>query len=63
MQARFVVHSDFRSYIGARIKFQGDIGSPIQMSVEQNSNTDSSTTAELVAIHQILPKVLWVPFF
>ena len=33
------------------------------MSVKQKLNTDSSTTAELVAVHQGLPMVLWVPLF
>ena len=36
----FVVHPDFKSHTGATMKFQGDIGSPIQMSIKQKLNTD-----------------------
>ena len=61
--ASFTVHPDFKSHTGATMKFQGGIGSVIQMSVKQKLNTDSSTTAELVAVHQGLPMVLWVPLF
>ena len=45
------------------MRFQGGLGSPIQMSLKQKLNTDSSTTAELVVVHQALPMVLWVPLF
>ena len=31
------------------------------MSAKQKLNTDSSTTAELVAVRQLLPLVMWVP--
>ena len=33
------------------------------MSAKQKLNTDSSTTAELVAVGQLLPLVMWVPLF
>ena len=33
------------------------------MSLKHKLNTDSSTTAELVAVHQALPMVLWVSLF
>ena len=45
------------------MRFQGGKGSPIQMSIEQKLNADSSTVAELVAVHQGLPMVLWAPLF
>ena len=45
------------------MKFGGGEESPVQASVKQKLNMDSSTTAELVAVHQVLPKVLWVPLF
>ena len=32
-------------------------------SKKQKLNTDSSTAAELVAVHQFLPKALWTPLF
>ena len=63
IDASFAVHPDFKSHTGATMKFQGGLGSPIQISTKQKLNTDSSTTAELVAVHQGLPKVLWVPLF
>ena len=51
IDASFVVHPDFRSHAGAVMMFQGGKGSPIQMSVKQKLNTDSSTAAELAATH------------
>ena len=33
------------------------------MSAKQKLNKDSLTTAELVAVHQRLPLVMWVPLF
>ena len=63
VDASFAVHPDFRSHTGMTMRFQGGHGSPIQMSVKQKLNTDSSTTSELVAVHQTLPMVLWVPLF
>ena len=45
------------------MRFQGGLGSPIQISAKQKLNTDSSTAAELVAVHQALPEVLWAPLF
>ena len=63
IDASFAVHPDFRSHTGATFRFGGGLGSPIQMSIKQKLNTDSSTTSELVAVHQGLPKVLWVKLF
>ena len=63
VDASFALHPNFRSPIGATMKFQGGIKSPIQMSVKQKLNTDSSTTGERGAVHQELLKVLWVPLF
>ena len=59
----FAVHPDFWSHTGLAMKFGGGEGSPVQASVKQKLNTDSSTTVELVVVHQVLPKVLWVPLF
>jgi hypothetical protein len=63
VDASFAVHPDFRSHTGATFRFGGGLGSPIQMSVKQKLNTDSSTTSELVAVHQCLPKILWAKLF
>jgi hypothetical protein len=45
------------------MRFGGVLGSPIQQSMMQKLNTDSSTTLELVGVHQALPIVLWVKLF
>ena len=45
------------------IKFRNGKGIPISGSEKQKLNTDSSTIAELVAMHQFPPKVLWTPLF
>ena len=63
IDASFAVHPDFRSHTGAVMRFGGGLGSPINVSLEQKLNTDSSTTSELVGVHQALPIVLWVKLF
>ena len=45
------------------MKFCEGKGSPISGSEKQKLNMDSSTIAELVAVHQFSPKVLWTPLF
>jgi hypothetical protein len=63
IDASFAVHPDFRSHTGAIVRFGGGLGSPIQQSLKQKLNMDSSTTSELVGVHQALPTVLWVKLF
>ena len=63
IDASFAVHPDFRSHTGMTMRFGGGTGSPIQQSLKQKLNTDSSTTSELVGVHQALPVVLWVKLF
>ena len=38
-------------------------GTPIQQSSKQKLNTSSSTTAELIGVDDMLPKMIWVPLF
>ena len=63
IDASFAVHPDFRSQSGMAMKFRGGKGCPITGSDKQKLNTDSSTIAELVGVHDYLPKVLWTPLF
>jgi hypothetical protein len=63
IDASFAVHPDFKSHSGAIMKFSGGKGAVQSMSCKQKLNTSSSTTAELVAVDNILPLVLWTPLF
>ena len=63
IDASFAVHPDYRSHSGLVMKFRNGKGSPIGGSEKQKLNTDSLTIAELVAVHQFLPKVPWTPLF
>lgn len=63
IDASFAVHPDFRSHSEFVGKFIGSKGAILCDSNKQNLNMDSSTTAELVAIHQYLPKILFAPLF
>jgi hypothetical protein len=63
IDASFAVHPDFRSHTGMTMRVGGGIGSPIQQSLKQKLNTDSSATSELVGVHQTLLVVLWVKLF
>ena len=63
IDASFAVPPDFRSHMGASMRFAGGKGCPISNSLKQKLNTSSSTTSELVAVDQTLPLALWVPLF
>ena len=63
IDASFAVHPDCKSHSGLVMKFRNGKGSPISGSEKQKLNTDSSTIAELVAVHQFPPKVMWMPLF
>ena len=45
------------------MSFKGGKGAVIRISSKQKLNTTSSMTAELVAVDQVMPMVLWVPLF
>ena len=59
----FAAHPDFWSHTGGSGRFSGGRGCPINVSAKQKLDTDSSTTAELAAVGQLLPLVMWVPLF
>ena len=61
--ALFAVHPDFGSHSGSVGKFRGGKGSVICGSDKQKSNTNSSMTAESVAMHQCPPETLHAPLF
>ena len=63
IDASFAVHPDFRSHTGGSGRFEGGLGCPINVSSKQKLNTDSSAAAELVAVGQLLPLVMWIPLF
>jgi hypothetical protein len=63
VDASLVVHLDFKSYMGAIMKFEGSRGSVESTSSKQKLNTSSLTMAELVAVDDALPMVLWTPLF
>ena len=63
VDASFAVHPDFKSHTGAIMKFYGGKGAVEAVCAKQKLNTASSTTAELVAVDDALPMILWTPLF
>ena len=63
IDASFAVHPDFRSHTGITSGFGGCLGSPINESLGQKLNANSSTKSESVAVHQGPPIVSWVKLF
>ena len=63
IDASFAVHPDFRSHTGGSGRFEGGLGCPIDVSAKQKLNADSSAAAELAAVGQPLPLVMWTPSF
>ena len=63
MDASFAAHPDFRSHSRLVGKFVGGEGAVASGSDKQKLNADSSTTAELAATHQHIPKMLFAPLF
>ena len=61
VDAAFAVHKDFRSHTGAVMSLgKGMISS---VSIKQKVNTRSSTEAELVAIDDVVSKIIWTKRF
>ena len=61
VDASYGVHSDMKSHTGAMMSLgKGCIQS---MSTRQKLNTRSSTEAELVGVHDAMPKLLWTKNF
>lgn len=61
VDASFVVHKDMKSHTGACMSMGR--GCPINISSKQKINTRSSTEAELVAVNDVMPIILWVRMF
>ena len=61
MDAAFAVHPDFRIYT-VMVMTMGN-GGIINTSRKQKINTDSSTTAELIAAHDSVKMILWTKLF
>ena len=59
----FAVHPDFKSHTGRVMMFEEGKGGVENVSTKQKLNTDSSTTAEVVGVHDVLPLVLWTKLF
>ena len=61
VDAAFAVHKDFRSHTGAVMSLGNGIISSV--SIKQKVNTRSSTEAELVAIDNVVSKIIWTKRF
>ena len=61
--ASFALCPDFESCSGMAMRFRSGRGCPMSGSDKQKLNTDSSTMAESVRVHDCSPKVLWTPLF
>jgi hypothetical protein len=61
VDAVFAVHTDFRSHAGAVMSLGKGIISSV--SIKQKVNTRSSTDAELVAIDDVVSKIIWTKRF
>jgi hypothetical protein len=61
IDASYAVHPDMRSHTGGTMSL--GTGSAYSTSNKQKLNTTSSTEAELVGIHDVLPQALWTKYF
>ena len=61
VDAAFAVHPDFKSHTGGIATF--GVGAFVALSNKQKINTNSSTTAELVAAHDAVDLILWTKLF
>jgi hypothetical protein len=61
MDASYAMHPDMRSHTGGTMSL--GTGSAYSTSNKQKLNTTSSTEAELVGIHDVLPQALWTKYF
>jgi hypothetical protein len=61
VDASFAVHPDMKSHTGATASLGK--GSVYSTSTRQKLNTKSSTEAELVAVNDVMPMVLWTRYF
>jgi hypothetical protein len=61
VDASYAVHPDFKSHTGATMSMGR--GAITSTSRKQKLNTTSSTEAELVGAHDLLPQILWTRLF
>ena len=57
----FAVHQNMRSHTGSTLSM--GTGSIWSNSIKQKINTRSSTEAELVAVDDMMPQILWTRYF
>ncbi len=61
VDAAFAVHPNYKSHTGATLTFSSGVLASV--STKQKVNSRSSTEAELVAVDDVLTKVLWTKLF
>jgi hypothetical protein len=61
VDASFAVHPDMKSHTGATMSLGK--GSIYSVSTRQKLNTKSSAEAELVAVDDVMPMVVWTKYF
>jgi hypothetical protein len=61
VDASYGVHPDLKSHTGGVMSM--GLGAVYATSVRQKLNTRSSTEAELVGVHDVLPQILWTKHF
>ena len=61
VDAAFGVHQDYKSHTGGTLSLGK--GSIYSTSTKQKLNTKSSTEAELVAVDDLMPQILWTRMF
>jgi hypothetical protein len=57
----FAVHPDMKSHTGGAMSLGR--GAVDRTSTRQKINTTSSTEAQVVGMHKVLPQILWTQFF
>ena len=61
VDASFAVHADMKSHTGGALSLGK--GTVYATSTGQKINSTSSTKAETIAIHEVLPQILWTRYF
>jgi hypothetical protein len=61
VDAAFAVHPDYKSHTGATMTFGSGVLASV--STKQKVNSRSSTEAELVAVDDVIAKILWTKLF
>ena len=61
VDASHAVHEDFQSHTGGCLSWGR--GSPISVSQKQKLNSRSSTESEIIAVDDMMDKILWTRLF